>query len=252
LTIDEYQNYMAAWLVGEYHQRSIHGKTFLQHYLDTAPEHTLAIRSQDEMLMLMGQRETRKILNGEIKFNNESYWLPSGDLSKYPNGTEVVILQDIFTLGNDLMIALPEGNILTPLGIAELAPKNAISGEAKAARNLKKAQKNLVKEQIQTLVRQYQDANLRVPTALIKSLELNMKDAIEDSINTNSITPSPALPLEGERAGVHEGVGKEFSTTTEEKSEFGKFWDALEDEYASFDSDDPNEVLDHLAKRFGR
>jgi putative transposase len=257
LTIDEYQNYIAAWLVGEYHQRVIHGKTFLQHFIDTAPEHTRNVRNEEDMLLLMGQRETRKILNGEVKYNNESYWLPSGDLSKYPNGTEVLIITDIFTLGNDLMIARQEGGLITPLGIAELAPKNAISGESKAARNLKKAQKNLVKEQITTLTRQYQDANLRVPTALIKSLELNMQGAIEDSINANSITltpnPSLALPLEkeGNGEGGNGGEGREeFSTS--ERSEFGKFLDEMEAEFDAFESDDPNEVLDHTAKRFGR
>jgi putative transposase len=252
LTIDEYQNYVAAWLVGEYHATMIGGKTRTQHFIDTAPDSTTALRNEDDLMYLMGKRETRKVLNGEFKFKNESYWLPSGILATYPNGTEIVIIEDIFSLGNDIMVCRPEGDLLTPLGIADLAPKNAATAEARAGRELKKAQKKFVKEQLQTLVERYQDQNLRVPTSLIQSLNLSIGQIAEDTKNLQITTLTPTLSLEKGEGGSEAEGGKESSTTITEKSEFGKFLDEMEAEYEAFESDDPNEVLDHIAKQYGR
>lgn len=193
LTIDEYQSAVAIWLLNEYHQQIVNGKTRLQWFLESAPEASLVIRNQAEMLLLMGRHEKRAVINGEFRYNNQRYWLPDGSLAMHPNGTEIIAISDPFILQpNQLFVALPEGDVLTPLGMAEPAPQNALSGEAKAARKLKKAQKQMVLAQTQSLAERIGDPNLRVTKALLGELG-GLQQLAGASQAIQLPTPSPAL-----------------------------------------------------------
>lgn len=170
LTIDEYQASVAVFLMREYHQMELRGtgKTRLEHFVETVPKDTLIERTFEEMIWLMGRRETRKLINGEFQFRNMRYWIPSGELALYPNGADVIVVHDEIVMPPDrVFVAVENGAILQPLGLALPAPKDALSEDAQTARKVKKAKRKQVMEMFKQLSNEALNPNLRHVNSLM-------------------------------------------------------------------------------------
>lgn len=139
LTLDEYQSMVAAWLISRYHTKVIDGKSRLQHFLDTAPPQSLAIHNNEELLMVVGQRLTRTVRKGSIRYQNREWAIPDGTLAGYDD--EVTLIRDPFGTTDALLVCWEHRGRLEKLGYAVPAPEIASSLEAGNQRRADKAVK---------------------------------------------------------------------------------------------------------------
>ena len=211
LTLEEYQRYVLAWLIDDYHSSLVDGVTRLQHFLDTAPDSTMVFRHNAEMAALMGARHERTVRAGKIRYQSQDYWLPSGELSKYGDGNIVIVIDDPLTLPPDtLLIGREEHEGFTSLGFAELAPVDAASEEAKAARRLMKAQKDLVLARFTERVATQFNPELNMAEAMKKELDNSLDELVTSS---KQIKPRPELTDGNQGSKAH----KEDSTRPHEE-----------------------------------
>lgn len=149
LTLREYQNAVLNWLIIDYHQTLLNGKTRKEWFVEHAPKHTLVALKRNELVVHFAKRYERTLLpNSTFRIDNEYWACMRGELSSY-GGCKVVILHDQMVLGNDQrIVAIRErGNYLRILGLASRAPLDASSPEAdEYRRTLKQSRANSLSE----------------------------------------------------------------------------------------------------------
>lgn len=172
LTINEYQEAVLAWLIGEYHQWVVDGLTRHEHFVQTAPPSTLVELDEQELLLLFAHREERVVdATGRFRLGNRWWAIPDGSLAPYQH-TKVLVLTDQFALEPDkkLVAWVDRRGQHHVIGVAEPAPEVAASIEA---HDLRRASRIAVVEEARRqreAKRELTDPNLRVDTVLIKEL----------------------------------------------------------------------------------
>lgn len=143
MTLREYQIAVLRWLIVDYHQTVVDGRTRLEWFTSTAPASSLATLDLGELLVHFAQRVER-IVTPEctVTVDGVRWACLGGELGSYA-GTRVVVLHDAMVLGDDVrVIALRErAGHLRILGHAVRAPDNAMSIEAGELRRINKLAK---------------------------------------------------------------------------------------------------------------
>lgn len=170
LTIAEYQNVVLAWLVVEYHQWDVDGKSRHDHFVETAPASTLVEIDHQELLLLLAHRVERTVdAAGRIRMDNRYWVVPDGSLAPYQN-MRVLVLTDQFALEPDrrLVAWVDRRGALQVIGEVQPAPEAAASIEAQDQRRAARAA--LVEEarRQREMKRELTDPNLRVSTVFLK------------------------------------------------------------------------------------
>jgi putative transposase len=172
-TIQEYQNSVLAWLIVEYHQWTVDGKTRLEHFRETAPASTLLEFDAGEMLLLFARR-TRRVVrpDGSVTIGHVAWIIPGGRLAEY-RGLPVLVLEDQFALGDDRRAVAWEDERtgrLQMLGTAVPAPTVAASVEAGDERRAQKAVKARALRDAAELAAEYTNPALMVTEQLRREL----------------------------------------------------------------------------------
>ena len=170
LTIDEYQNLVLAWLITDYHQGRVDGRSRHERFVATAPASTLVEIDRAELLLLLAHRVERTVgIGGRIRLENREWTVPDGSLAPYRD-MRVLVLTDQFALEPDRRLIAWRNRLgeLEVIGEAQPAPTVAASIEAgdqrRAAREALVAEKRRQRE----MKRELADPNLRVSTVLLK------------------------------------------------------------------------------------
>lgn len=143
MTLREYQNAVLRWLIVDYHQHVVDGKTRLEWFTSTAPAHSLIEFDLGELLIHFADRVERVVRPDCTVTVDGTLWAcPDGALGGLA-GARVLVLRDAMVLGDDVrVIARRErAGHLTILGRAVRAPDNAASIEAGELRRVNKAAK---------------------------------------------------------------------------------------------------------------
>jgi putative transposase len=175
LTINEYQNAVLAWIIGEYHQWIVDGKSRLQHFLETVPARSQALPDEEELFLVMAHRIERTVRpNGMFRIENRLWMIPDGSLTTY-QGLKVLVLKDQFAPAargqRRLVVYLDKFRKLTPIGWAVPASEVADSIESadyrRNSRAVARRQLNAAEADRRSLA-SGADLNLRVSTSLLK------------------------------------------------------------------------------------
>lgn len=145
MTADEYKNAVAAWLIAEYHQHVVDGKTRLAHFTETAPVETRIIADPQELMLLFARRHTHTVApDGSIRHAKQVWKIPGGALAAY-SGSQVLVLEDQFVLQDRRLICFQNRRGgLDIIGEAVPAPTIANSLESGEQRRAERAVKNRV------------------------------------------------------------------------------------------------------------
>ena len=207
LTITEYQNCVLAWLIAEYHPWLVDGRTRLEHYQDTVPENSQVILDEAELLLLMGERDTRVVRpGGSIQFKNTEYAIPDGSLINY-QGRTVLVINDQFVDDRRLLIAWEDcTGALDTVGWAEPAPTVASSVEAGDLRRASKQKAQDALAQAKELKKQLMNPELIVSRQLMKEAEVIAPRAQMPSKQARlaAVNPPPAPDLGDWGKSFHE------------------------------------------------
>lgn len=180
LTIGEYQNYVLAWLVAEYHAWPVHGKTRLEHFTESAPARTQVVLDRAELMLLFAERSTRVVEpSGTIRLENQRWSIPDGSLIRF-QGKKVLVLRDQFTLGDDrrLIVWKDRHGRLEVIGEAVPAPTVAESLEAGELRRASKAEAQRAVREARKQARELTDPELRVSAQLMKEAEVVLEPVV--------------------------------------------------------------------------
>lgn len=146
LTLGEYQEIVLKWLVTDYHQTVVHGKTRLQHWLDTAPASTRVEFDPVELMLAFATWDDRTVRkDGTVMLDKAAWTTSNGKLVTY-QGQVVKVLTEPFALGNPTRYVAQKDRVgrLSIIGELTLAPTIADSLEAAAQR---KANERALREQ---------------------------------------------------------------------------------------------------------
>ncbi|GEM48800.1 DDE-type integrase/transposase/recombinase [Deinococcus cellulosilyticus] len=173
LTIDEFKNIMLAWIITEYHQWVVDGKTRLQHFLETVPAKTQLLFDPTELFLLFARRKERTVTpDGGVKLDNKIWKIPSGVLAPY-SGLKVLVLEDQFAMGDVRVIARQERNgQLTILGEAVPAPDIANSIASGEQRRAEKAQNTAAVNSLKEVQERLAHPDLIVARQIVKELDI--------------------------------------------------------------------------------
>lgn len=167
LTINEYQSYVVAWLISDYHSLMVDGKSRLEHFQETAERQWLI--DEADIFRAMAKRVQRRVEgNGMIRFNNRRWAIPDGSLISY-QGLKVWALQDHIFGSERLLICFEDRfGKFNELGWAVPAPTIADSIEAQDYRRNSKAQAKRDLQRARESYGETADLNLRIPQVLAK------------------------------------------------------------------------------------
>jgi len=143
MTLREYQSAVLRWLIVDYHQQVVNGRTRLEWFRSTAPAHSLVTFDLSEMIIHFAHRTERVVRpDCTVQVDNTLWTCTNGELASYA-GMRVLILRDYMVLGDNLrIIAVRErAGHLRILGHAVRAPENALSIEAGELRRANKLAK---------------------------------------------------------------------------------------------------------------
>lgn len=136
LTLSEYQEVVLRWLVTDYHETVVHGRKRVEHWVETAPASTRVAIDPNELKLLFGRWEERRVTsNGTVTINNTVWTTPSGRLAQY-QGQYVQVIREPFALGEARLEAAwrDRSGRMHLLGELVPAPTAAASLEAAAQR----------------------------------------------------------------------------------------------------------------------
>lgn len=192
LTLDEYQSMVAAWLISRYHTKVIDGKSRLQHFLDTAPPQSLAIHNNEELLMVVGQRLTRTVRKGSIRYQNREWAIPDGTLAGYDD--EVTLIRDPFGTTDALLVCWEHRGRLEKLGYAVPAPEIASSLEAGNQRRADKAVKQACWAEMEEIKAQKAHPELRYGHAAMEDAKVIIFPRVLDAPKSQLAAVNPPEP----------------------------------------------------------
>ncbi|ANC72935.1 DDE-type integrase/transposase/recombinase [Deinococcus radiodurans] len=195
-TIHEYQNSVLAWLIVEYHQRLVDGKTRLEHFRETAPESSLLELDAGELLLLFARRTKRVVRpDGTVSIGNVAWTIPGGKLAQY-RGLPVLVLEDQFALGDErrgIVWQDERTGRLEMLGTAVPAPTVAASIAAGEERRAQKAQKAAALRSADELAREYTNPALMVTEQLRRELPVQAVTPLQPAARAQ-LNPEPPKP----------------------------------------------------------
>lgn len=199
MTLREYQNAVLRWLIVDYHQHVVNGRTRLEWFTSSAPAHSLVEFDLGELLIHFAQRVERVVRpDCTVQVDNVLWACPDGALGSYA-GTRVVVMHDAMILGNDLrIIAIRErAGHLRILGKAVRAPENALSIDAGELRRVNKAAKREALEGADDLKTTIADPALLVRKQHERQLPVVPVTALPASTRAQitSVTPEPTPDL---------------------------------------------------------
>ncbi|HRP47364.1 MAG TPA: DDE-type integrase/transposase/recombinase, partial [Trueperaceae bacterium] len=175
-TINEYQDRILAWLVGEYHQWKVGGQTRLERFLTTAPESTMLQLDEQELLLHLAHRTERTVdAAGRFRLNNRLWSIPDGSLAPYA-GVRVTVLSDQFALEPDRHLVAWLDRRGVPQIIGEARPAPEIASSIAEHEHLI-ASRAAVAEEIRRqreMMKALADPNTRISTVLLKELRAHI------------------------------------------------------------------------------
>lgn len=173
LTVDEFRSYVLAWIIAEYHQWVVDGKTRLTHFLETVPASTQLLFDPKELFLLFAKRKERTVTpDGAIK-DGKFYKIPSGALAPY-SGMKVLVLEDQFAMGEDkrVIVRQERNGTITVIGEAIPAPEIANSIAAGEQRRAEKAANQAALADAKEVQARLANPDLVVARQIVKELDI--------------------------------------------------------------------------------
>jgi putative transposase len=178
LTLTEYQQACMDWLIGEYHDWQVDGKSRLEHFLETAPRNTQRLYSRADLMLTLARRTTRTVNpDGSIRLNNRRWTVESGELINHA-GREVLVLSNQFGSEEEHLIAWRDASgKLQEIGRAIPVPDRADSEQARELRHRSQAQAKRALQAAREAKRELTQPELVVSKALRTKVqaELNVE-----------------------------------------------------------------------------
>lgn len=198
LTASEYQASVLAWLVAEYHPHTVHGKSRLAHFVETAPPASRALLDQADLVLLFAARVERVVEpNGNVRVDNRRWTIPDGSLMRFV-GRRVLVLHDQFALPGDrrLIAWRDRHGRLDVIGEAMPAPTVADSVAAGEDRRRKRAVAAQLRREALRLKHELTDPSLRVVSQLVREAEVVLEPLEPASMRGRVAAIRPADPRE--------------------------------------------------------
>ena len=199
MTLREYQIAVLRWLIVDYHQQTVDGRTRLEWFTSSAPAHSLIEFDLGELLIHFAHREERIVRpDCTVTVDNVLWTCPDGALGGMA-GTRVLVLRDAMVLGEDVrVIALRErAGHLRILGRAIQAPDNAASIEAGELRRVNKLAKRELLQDADALRHSIADPALLIRRQHERELPVVPVTALPAAARAQitSVTPEPTPDL---------------------------------------------------------
>lgn len=200
LTLAEYRDRFLAWLVTDYHDTVVQGKSRLEHFIETAPATSQRLYDERDLVLTLAPRFTRRVNpDGSVRFGNRFWTVESGELANYRD-LEVLVLTNPVLPDEPYLIAWqPRHGGLEILGSAALMPERADSDEARLLRaNSKAAKKRELSRQTQQQ-RELMNPQLAIPNLLLEQAQAELNIApLPQAQHPKARLEAVAGPLEAE------------------------------------------------------
>ncbi|NJK43505.1 MAG: hypothetical protein HC933_03865 [Pleurocapsa sp. SU_196_0] len=142
------------WLVNDYHQTIVDGKTRQEWFLSTAPAGSRVQYDFGDLNIIMSERLERTVSgNGTVRYRNAEWGMKNAGLIRY-QGQKVVLLVSHMMVTETIRAAVVVGDQLSILGTLEPMRWAALSEESREYRKAAKAELR----EIQAVAEQYKAA----------------------------------------------------------------------------------------------